>query len=109
MKRIEKLLAMLLCLTMMLSLFPATAFAQEAGEEQTETAACEHTPGEAVSESETEPTCTEPGSHDEVVYCSLCGEELSRETVEDPALGHTPEDVGEAASTCEKFRLRDCS
>ena len=48
-----------------------------------------HTPGEAVRENEGETSCTESGSYDEVVYCTVCGEELSRETkttVE--ALGH---------------------
>ena len=33
-------------------------------------------------------TCTADGSHDEVVYCATCNEELSRVTVTDPATGH---------------------
>ncbi len=32
-------------------------------------------------------TCTEAGSHDEVVYCIVCHAELSRENIEDPATG----------------------
>ena len=47
-----------------------------------------HTPGEAVRENVVEATCTEEGGYDLVVYCSDCGEELSREHVVVPALGH---------------------
>ena len=47
-----------------------------------------HIPGEAVKENEVAPTCTEDGSHDEVVYCKECERELSRKTVTDPKLGH---------------------
>ena len=35
------------------------------------------------------PTCTSAGSYDEVVYCAVCGEEISRQTVEIPATGHS--------------------
>ncbi|MBP3660108.1 MAG: glycoside hydrolase N-terminal domain-containing protein, partial [Oscillospiraceae bacterium] len=48
----------------------------------------EHTPAEAVVENNVDATCTEAGSYDSVVYCSECGEEISRETVNVPALGH---------------------
>ena len=47
-----------------------------------------HTPGEAVSENEVPATCTAPGSHDEVVYCTECGSEISREAKID-ILPHT--------------------
>ena len=47
-----------------------------------------HTPGEAVRENEAAATCETAGSYDEVVYCSACGKELSRETKTIPALGH---------------------
>ncbi len=40
----------------------------------------EHTSGEAVVENENAATCNEEGSYDEVVYCTECGEEVSRET-----------------------------
>ena len=53
-----------------------------------EETAHEHTPGEAVVENDVPATCTEPGSYDLVVYCTECGEELSRETVTVDALGH---------------------
>ncbi|MBR2100129.1 MAG: leucine-rich repeat domain-containing protein, partial [Eubacterium sp.] len=50
---------------------------------------CEvHTPYEAIRENEIAPTCTEQGSYDEVVYCSVCGMELSREQKAIEALGH---------------------
>ena len=40
----------------------------------------EHTPGEAVRENEAAATCTAEGHYDKVVYCTVCGAELSRET-----------------------------
>ena len=50
-----------------------------------------HTPGEPVRENEAAATCTENGSYDSVIYCTDCGEELSRETVTIPATGHSYE------------------
>ncbi|MBQ2061852.1 MAG: InlB B-repeat-containing protein, partial [Oscillospiraceae bacterium] len=47
-----------------------------------------HTPGDPVVENNVAATCTAAGSYDSVVYCTECGEELSRETVTVPALGH---------------------
>ncbi|HAE45625.1 MAG TPA: hypothetical protein DCG37_08560 [Lachnospiraceae bacterium] len=52
-----------------------------------------HTEGEPVNEKVVEATCTKDGSHDEVVYCTVCKEELSRKSVTDAAPGHTPGDV----------------
>ena len=52
-----------------------------------------HTAAEAVEENYLAPTCTEKGSKDSVVYCSVCDEELSRETIEIEAFGHTYESV----------------
>ena len=40
-----------------------------------------HTPGEAVLENEKAPKDGKAGSYDEVVYCKVCDEELSRKTV----------------------------
>ena len=40
-----------------------------------------HTAGEPVKENEVAPTYESEGSYEEVVYCSVCGEELSRQTV----------------------------
>ncbi len=48
-----------------------------------------HTEGEAVKENEVSATCTTDGSYDNVVYCTVCGEEISRETVIVPATGHS--------------------
>ena len=49
-----------------------------------------HTPGEPVRENVVEATCTTAGSYDMVTYCTDedCGKEISRETIEVPALGH---------------------
>ncbi|MBR2580151.1 MAG: Ig domain-containing protein, partial [Cutibacterium sp.] len=47
--------------------------------ETREVAALGHTEGEPVIENNVEPTCTAEGGYDTVVYCSICGEELSRE------------------------------
>ncbi len=47
-----------------------------------------HTPGEAVKENEVAATCETAGSYDSVVYCTVCGAEISRETVTVPAIGH---------------------
>ena len=47
-----------------------------------------HTPGTAVKEKETAPSCTEDGSYENVVFCTVCSTELSRDTVIVPATGH---------------------
>ena len=47
-----------------------------------------HSPGETVTENVLKGSCTSLGSHDEVVYCTECGGELSRVTVTDEALSH---------------------
>ena len=52
-----------------------------------------HTAGEAVAENYKAPTCTEAGSVDSVVYCTVCKEELSRKTVEIEAAGHKVDSV----------------
>ena len=72
---------------------------------QEEVDALGHNAGEAVVENKTAPTCTEDGSHDEVVYCTVCGDELSRNTVTDAKLNHKASDEwnkeNEVAPTCE--------
>ena len=45
----------------------------------------QHYPGEMVKENEVAHTCTEAGSYEAVVTCTVCALELSRETVEVPA------------------------
>ncbi len=61
-----------------------------------------HTPDEPVKENEVPATCTTAGSYELVVYCTECGEELSREVVEVPA-DHTPDEPvkeNEVPATC---------
>ena len=48
-----------------------------------------HTPGDAVRENEVAATCTTDGSYDEVVYCTVCKAEISREHKTVDALGHS--------------------
>ena len=47
-----------------------------------------HTPAEAVKENEVVATCEADGSYEEVVYCSVCNKELSRETKTVKTKGH---------------------
>ncbi len=50
-----------------------------------------HISADPIIENEIPTNCGNDGSYDEVVYCSDCGEELSRTTVTVPAAGkHTP-------------------
>ena len=71
-----------------------------------------HTHATAVEENHIYPTCTEIGGYDMVVYCTVCGVELSRDHYEIDALGH---DMGEwyqtVAPTCttEGENKHDCS
>ncbi len=65
-----------------------------------------HTPKAAVKENEIAATCTSDGSYDEVVYCSSCGDEISRTAKTEAKLGHTPgeakeEDRVEASCTAD--------
>ena len=62
---------------------------------------CDHVPGEPEIENEVIRTCTQDGSYDSVVFCTVCGEELSRETIVDPAQGHIPG----AEATCTTAQL----
>ena len=48
-----------------------------------------HTAGETVVENKKAATCTTDGSYDNVVYCTVCEAEMSRETITVKALGHT--------------------
>ncbi|MBR6472354.1 MAG: Ig-like domain-containing protein [Firmicutes bacterium] len=47
-----------------------------------------HTAGQAVRENEVPATCEAAGSYDEVVYCTVCGEEMSRIKHTVQATGH---------------------
>ena len=63
-----------------------------------------HTAGEAVAEKLKAATCTEVGSVDSVVYCTVCKAELSRKTVVIEATGHT---AGEAVA--ENLKEATCT
>ena len=54
-----------------------------------------HTSGAAVKENEVAPGCIADGSYDEVTYCTVCNEELSRTTQTVPATGHTASEAVE--------------
>ena len=56
---------------------------------ETEGKALGHTPMDAVTEPKKEATCTMGGSYREVIYCSVCHEEISHKTIATKALGHT--------------------
>lgn len=56
----------------------------------TEVPATGHTPATAVSENVVASTCTDKGHYDEVVYCSTCNAELSRQTIDTDVIEHTP-------------------
>ena len=85
---------------------------QEIAESSLVIAAVGHTPGEPEETNRVEATCTTAGSYDSVVCCSVCHEEISRETVTIPALGH---DFGEwtqaTAPTCTEVgeETRHCT
>ena len=88
MKKISKLLAFLLTLAVTMGLFTVNAFAvipiDDEGEEPIQV--CEHVPAAAVTENLIEATEQSEGSYDSVVYCSLCGVELSRTHVVTPVV-----------------------
>ena len=69
-----------------------------------------HTEGATVKENEVAPDCLNDGSHDDVVYCTVCGVELSRVNVVDPALGHDyVAVVTPATCTAEGYTTYTCS
>ncbi len=69
-----------------------------------------HTPGETVIENEVAATCTQEGRYDEVVNCTACGAEISRETKPIEKLPHTPQTYT-TPSTCAEngFTITICS
>lgn len=69
--------------------------------------ACRHVGGETVKENVKPATCTADGSHDDVVYCTICKAEMSRSTVTDKAAGHQwDKGVVTTAPTSEKEGVR---
>ncbi|MBR3692607.1 MAG: dockerin type I repeat-containing protein, partial [Clostridia bacterium] len=64
----------------------------ECGDSYTEeVAALGHTAGAVVVENNVAADCENEGSYDNVTYCTVCGDEHSRETVTVAALGHSYE------------------
>ena len=61
-----------------------------------------HTPANAVEENYVAPTCTENGSKDVVIYCSVCDEELSRETETTEATDHADNDGDGYCDACDE-------
>ena len=69
-----------------------------------------HTPGTAVEENYNAPTCTQSGSYDSVVYCTDCGQELSRTPVTVDPLGHDYQAVVTAPTCAEDgYTTHTCS
>ena len=66
-----------------------------------------HTKSDPVRENVVEASCTAAGSYDEVVYCSVCGEELSREEKVVEALGHDLVKHEGQAATCTQNGWND--
>lgn len=68
---------------------------------QVSEACTDHTPGAAVRENEVPATCTKDGSHDEVIYCTVCKAEISRKTITDKASGHDWDSTTGKCKRCE--------
>ncbi|MBQ7378675.1 MAG: hypothetical protein IJW70_03225 [Clostridia bacterium] len=68
-----------------------------------------HTAGDVVVENNVAPDCVNDGSYDNVVYCTVCGAELSRETITVEALGHTPVTDEAVAPDCVNTGLTEGS
>ena len=72
-----------------------------------------HTPAEKAvvdEESVVEATCTETGSYDEVVYCTVCGDVISRVTITTPKLGHNyKETVVDATCVAQGYTHHECT
>lgn len=70
-----------------------------------------HQPGEAVIKNRVEATCEEAGSYEEVLYCSVCGKEISSEIKTIPATGHSWGEwyvITAATEETEGLESRDC-
>ena len=81
---------------------------KEIDKEDTVIKATGHTPGVTVKENEVSATCKEDGSYDEVIYCTVCNEELSRETTHTAPLGHDWEDFAETVDGIHIHIKRVC-
>ncbi len=75
--------------------------------EKTTIVVCSHTPGAPTVENSVASGCTNAGSYDQVVYCTGCGTELSRETITVPANGHREVVDAAVAPTCTTAGLTE--
>ena len=64
-----------------------------------------HTPAEPIVENKKEASCSTEGSYDSVIKCSVCGEEISRETKVIDKLAHTEEEIAGKDATCSSTGL----
>lgn len=62
-----------------------------------------HTDTYLIEENYVSPTCTENGSKDVVVYCSVCDGEISRETVVIYVTSHADDNGDGVCDTCDEF------
>ena len=70
----------------------------------------EHTASASTMENRKEAKCEENGSYDEVVYCSVCNEELSRTEKTITATGHSyTSEITEPTCTEDGFTTYTCS
>ena len=69
----------------------------------------EHIVGDPIRENEVPATCSSAGSYDEVVKCTLCGVELTRQTKEIEKLNHKPISIPAVEPTCTKTGLSEGS
>ena len=69
----------------------------------------EHVEGTAIKENNIAPECVTPGSYDMVVYCTECGEELTRTTTTVKALGHVAVADEAKEATCTESGLTEGS
>ncbi len=66
-----------------------------------------HTNLPAIEEGRLEATCTENGSYEAVIFCSICQAEISREPHIIPAAGHTAVSDAYVAPTCTATGLTE--
>ena len=62
---------------------------------------------EVVVENKFDPDCENKGSYDTVTYCTVCGEEVSRQLVAGSKLPHTEEIIPAKPATCKETGLTE--
>ena len=68
-----------------------------------------HSSNDAITENYIAPTCTVDGSYDEVVYCSVCAEEMSRINIIIDKLGHNSITDASVSPACTETGLTEGS